>query len=65
MLAIVAIFSYNLESANENFKGMNFGLKTLTNFEELAEVAAENGIIEEEDILKLNKWRKIQKMNLG
>lgn len=58
VLAIVAIFSYNLESANENFKGMNFGLKTLTNFEELAEVAAENGIIKEEDILKLNKWRK-------
>lgn len=58
VLAIVAIFSYNLESANENFKRMNFGLKTLTNFEELAEVAAENGIIKEEDILKLNKWRK-------
>lgn len=58
VLAIVAIFSYNLESAKENFKGMNFGLKTLTNFEELAEVAAENGIIKEEDILKLNKWRK-------
>lgn len=58
VLAIVAIFSYNLESAKESFKGMNFGLKTLTNFEELAEVAAENGIIKEEDILKLNKWRK-------
>lgn len=57
VLAIVAIFSYNLESAKENFKD-KYELKTLTNFEELAEVAAENGIIKEEDILKLNKWRQ-------
>lgn len=56
-MAIVAIFSYNLESAKENFKD-KYELKTLTNFEELAEVAAENGIIKEEDILKLNKWRQ-------
>lgn len=57
VLAIVAIFSYNLEFAKENFKD-KYELKTLTNFEELAEVAAENGIIKEEDILKLNKWRQ-------
>lgn len=58
VIAIVAIFTYQLESANENFKNMPFELKTLTNFEELAEVAVEEKIIEEDDINKIMKWRK-------
>lgn len=58
VIAIVAIFTYQLESANKNFKDMPFELKTLTNFEELAEVAVEEKIIEEDDINKILKWRK-------
>lgn len=58
VIAIVAIFTYQLDSANENFKDVKYELQTLTNFDELSEVAVENGIIDKEDIDKIRNWRK-------
>ncbi|RVU54293.1 orotate phosphoribosyltransferase [Anaerosphaera multitolerans] len=58
VLGIVSIFTYNLPKAEENFKLNDIVYYSLTNFEELIEVAHETEYIEESQIDKLLKWRK-------
>lgn len=58
VIGIVSIFTYNLKKAEDNFKLNNLKYVSLTNFNELAEVASDENYIEKEDIKKLLKWKE-------
>lgn len=55
---MVAIFSYNLEVAKENFKKEDVNLFTITDYDSLIETATKENYIRQEDILSLKKWRE-------
>ena len=57
VLGIVSIFTYNMRNAEENFKGAGFKHHSLTNFDELIEVAHEMDYIKESEIEKLKLFR--------
>jgi len=54
---LVAIFSYGLDSATENFKAAKCRFETLSNYEALIEFASEHSYINNEDMDLLRKWR--------
>ncbi len=58
VLGIVSIFTYNLKKAEENFKKNNIVNYSLSDFDELAEVAMEKNYIEEDDLEKIKKWKE-------
>lgn len=58
VLGVVAIFSYELNIAKENFDKIDCPITTLTNYDTLVETALEIGRIKEEDVEKLKQWRK-------
>ncbi|MGX4686044.1 orotate phosphoribosyltransferase [Vagococcus sp. JNUCC 83] len=58
VLGVAAIFTYQLPSGVENFKEANLSFDTLTNYDELIEVAIENDYITESDRLLLQEWKK-------
>lgn len=55
---MVAIFSYNLDVAKNNFATAGVDLFTLTNYEKLIEVAQEQDYIKETAMESLAKWRE-------
>ncbi|MCB2221211.1 MAG: orotate phosphoribosyltransferase [Bacteroidetes bacterium] len=55
---MLAIFSYNLPSAIENFEQEKCALYTLSNYDELLKQAIESNYISEKDLKSLIKWRK-------
>ncbi|MGO3751882.1 MAG: orotate phosphoribosyltransferase [Peptoniphilaceae bacterium] len=55
---IVSIFTYNLLKAKENFEKNNITHYSLSNFDELAEVAGEINYINKSEIDKIKQWRK-------
>ncbi len=55
---MVAIFSYNLEKAKENFKKAKCGLFTLSDYNILVEYAENNNYITDIDLKSLAQWRK-------
>lgn len=55
---MLAIFTYQLSSADENFKAKNCPLFTLTNYETLIHKAIEENYITEADQQSLMEWRK-------
>lgn len=57
VLGIVSIFTYNMKNAEENFKEAGFKHHSLTNFDELIEVAHEMDYIKESEIEKLKLFR--------
>lgn len=57
VLGIVSIFTYNMRNAEENFKAAGFNHHSLTNFDELIEVAHEMDYIKESEIEKLKLFR--------
>lgn len=57
VLGIVSIFTYNMKNAEENFKAAGFNHHSLTNFDELIEVAHEMDYIKENEIEKLKLFR--------
>lgn len=57
ILGIVSIFTYNMKNAEENFKAAGFKHHSLTNFDELIEVAHEMDYIKESEIEKLKLFR--------
>jgi len=57
VLGIVSIFTYNMKNAEENFKAAGFNHHSLTNFDELIEVAHEMDYIKESEIEKLKLFR--------
>lgn len=58
VLGMVAIFTYGLPQAVENFKEKNCSFYTLTDYDTLIGVAVENDYIEAADLEKLKAWKK-------
>ncbi|MGN0527434.1 MAG: orotate phosphoribosyltransferase [Acutalibacteraceae bacterium] len=57
VLGIVSIFTYGMQKGIDRLKEANVKNISLTNFDVIAEVAAEEGYIKEGDIAKLIKFR--------
>jgi orotate phosphoribosyltransferase len=55
---MLAIFSYGFDVAQENFKKANINLNTLSNYEQLLELAVEKQYITENEQKTLQEWRK-------
>ena len=55
---MVAIFTYNLKVAEENFKAMNCSLNTLTDYDHLIKKALEQEYIKDSDLKSLIEWRE-------
>jgi orotate phosphoribosyltransferase len=55
---MVAIFSYHLDKANENFKKAKCQLSTLSDYNELITQAVKNNYISEKELKSLEKWRE-------
>src|SRR5699024_2600656 len=58
VFGIVAIFTYELEKAKTIFEQKNIQYQTLSNYTSLTEVAKEKGTITEDDVVRLEQWRK-------
>ncbi len=58
VLGIAAIFTYGLEKGEQNFREAGIPFYTLTEFEELMEVALEKDQLKAEDVEKLHKWKQ-------
>jgi orotate phosphoribosyltransferase len=56
-LAVLAIFTYQLEKAAEAFAAANIPMQTLTDFTTLLETAVQLGKIQPEDISLMQSWR--------
>ncbi|MEJ6979402.1 orotate phosphoribosyltransferase [Pedobacter sp. P351] len=54
---LVAIFSYGLDEATENFKNTKCRFSTLSNYNALIEYASEHRFINKDDLSLLRKWR--------
>ena len=59
VLGVVSIFTYGMKKGIERLKEANIKNVSLTNFDVMAEVAAEEGYIAKEDIAKLIAFRDI------
>ncbi|MCE5037850.1 orotate phosphoribosyltransferase [Staphylococcus auricularis] len=57
VLGVVAIFTYGLNKANDTFEQAGVPFYTLSNYDELIEVARKNGDIDEKDISTLVEWK--------
>ena len=57
VIGVVAIFTYGLKKADDQFARADIPFYTLSNYNELIEVARENGEISENDITTLVDWR--------
>jgi orotate phosphoribosyltransferase len=55
---MVAIFTYGLKKADENFKAKNCKLVTISDYEHLVNLATENNYISNNDLNSLMDWRK-------
>ena len=57
VVGVVAIFTYGLAKADKMFKDADIPFYTLSDYNELIEVAKEQGKISESDIQSLVEWR--------
>jgi orotate phosphoribosyltransferase len=57
-LAVLAIFSYQLDKAVKAFEEASVPLMTLSNYTTLIEVAVERGVIPQDDLSLLKAWRE-------
>lgn len=57
-LAVLAIFSYQLDKAVQGFEVAGIPLQTLSNYSALIDVAIERGEIKPEDLALLKSWRE-------
>lgn len=58
VLGLVAIFSYNLPAAIDNFKKHDCEFVTLSNYDTLIEVAVELNYIKDDELEKLKAWKQ-------
>ncbi|MDT8976931.1 orotate phosphoribosyltransferase [Paenibacillus sp. chi10] len=56
-LAVLAIFSYQLEKATSAFEEAGIPLRTLSNYTALTQTALDHGVIQAEDLDVLQAWR--------
>ncbi|MDQ0088376.1 orotate phosphoribosyltransferase [Paenibacillus anaericanus] len=57
-LAVLAIFSYQLDKAVNAFAEADIPLQTLSNYTALIDVAVERGVIKADDLALLQSWRQ-------
>ncbi len=57
VIGIVSIFTYNMQKGKDRLAAANVKNVSLTNFDVIAEVAADEGYIKKEDIERLIKFR--------
>jgi orotate phosphoribosyltransferase len=58
VLGVVAIFTYGLEKGKQAFAENNVEVHTLTDYDTLIETAVELGVVTEQDLATLRKWRE-------
>ncbi len=58
VLGMMAIFSYNFDTAKENFTKMGVELSTLSNYNALIELAVQSQTITKDEQKTLEEWRK-------
>ncbi|MCD1146693.1 orotate phosphoribosyltransferase [Peptoniphilus sp. KCTC 25270] len=58
VLGVVSIFTYAMDSCKENFKEAGFSHESLSDFPTLVELALEKGILSQEEVKRLDQWRK-------
>ena len=58
VLGMVAIFTYGFPTATANFEKAGVELETLSNYNTLIELAAEQNYIKPEEMETLREWRK-------
>ncbi|WLR43596.1 orotate phosphoribosyltransferase [Bacillus carboniphilus] len=58
VLGVIAIFSYNLEKANQAFAEANIPYYSLSNFDSLLKVAQKQETIAEKDVDRLMLWKQ-------
>jgi orotate phosphoribosyltransferase len=58
MLGVIAIFTYGLEKGKQAFAENNVEVHTLTDYDTLIETAVELGVVTEQDLATLRKWRE-------
>ena len=57
-LAVAAIFTYEFESAKQNFEEAGIELRTLSNYSTLIQEAVKNGFVEQSDLKLLQAWKE-------
>ena len=57
VLGVASIFTYGMQKGNERLAAANVINHSLSNFDVLCDVAAEDGYIKPEDIERLKKFR--------
>lgn len=55
---MIAIFTYGLQKATENFENANCKLVTISDYENLIKLATESNYISNKDLVSLMEWRK-------
>lgn len=58
VLGVVAIFTYGLEKAKQAFAENKVEVHTLTDYDTLIEIAVGLGVVTEQDLATLRKWRE-------
>ncbi|KZZ82914.1 orotate phosphoribosyltransferase [Bacillus sp. SJS] len=58
VLGVAAIFTYEFDAADQNFSEELISCRTLTDYSTLIQIAREESRIKEEDLKKLEQWRK-------
>lgn len=58
VVGVAGIFSYQLQSATDNFQTAKLELHTVTDYTTLIEVAREAKFVDEADLAVLRKWRQ-------
>ncbi len=57
VLGMLAIFTYNFKTAEDNFVAANVKLTTLSNYNDLIDVSVKTGNVTKEQIAALSQWR--------
>lgn len=58
VLAVLAIFTYQFDSAAKSFSDEGFQLETLSNYSALIQEAVRQGLVAESDVATLQAWRE-------
>ena len=58
VIGMLAIFTYGFTLAEDNFKKAQCNLTTLSNYNDLIDLALESGYIDEDNLETLKTWRK-------
>jgi orotate phosphoribosyltransferase len=58
VMGMLAIFSYGFKVADENFDTANVKLETLSNYQTLVKIAAQEGYVSTDDMAALSQWRE-------